>query len=547
MIPSGLLIASTGWAIGTSIWNSRAEGQDLHQQALAIFEQFDDRRDIADTRDLLGVSTYLQGNRSGAITHFEEADAIYRELNERQGLASTLATLAHLRSSSRVYDTLSRATHNWEQMLRECEEALAIAREIAWRSGEVYALCELAACLSAIGEYGRALATAQEGRLIAEEMEHKEWLTIAHCNLGIIYLDLLLSDAALRHCERAHALARETGSRHMIGLSAAFLAVHTLQAGEPARAEALLREIVEPGAPVETLTQSVSLAAYGELALRRGEPDLALEIADRLIAWAERSGGAGVMPRLSKLRGEALAALQRAAEAEADLRAAQDEARQQYARPLLWRIQLALGALLQAQTRRDEAEQAYTAARSTIDELASTLPTEELREQFRSNALASIPVLRSRSRSRALKTHYGGLTAREREVATLIARGYSNRGIAEALVVSERTVEAHTGHIREKLGLHLAHAGGNMGRRTRPGERSSVARCPQFPTVLPQSGDNVPVSNRNRLAVPISGADNIRARSHAYTCWPRCYCPSSSGILDCSEPDKCQRKQKGGR
>jgi DNA-binding NarL/FixJ family response regulator len=76
-----------------------------------------------------------------------------------------------------------------------------------------------------------------------------------------------------------------------------------------------------------------------------------------------------------------------------------------------------------------------------------------LREQFRSNALASIPVLRSRSPSRALKTHCGGLTAREREVATLIARGYSNREIAEALVVSERTVETHSGHIREKLGL----------------------------------------------------------------------------------------------
>src|SRR6185312_446436 len=117
-----------------------------------------------------------------------------------------------------------------------------------------------------------------------------------------------------------------------------------------------------PGTPAETLTQSVALAAYGELALRRGEPGLALEIADRLIAWAERSGGAGVIPRLSLLRGEALAALLRTADVEVDLRAAQDEARQQYARPLLWRIQLALGALLQTQTRRDEAEQVYTAA-----------------------------------------------------------------------------------------------------------------------------------------------------------------------------------------
>lgn len=47
----------------------------------------------------------------------------------------------------------------------------------------------------------------------------------------------------------------------------------------------------------------------------------------------------------------------------------------------------------------------------------------------------------------------GGQTAREREVAVLIARGLSNREVADALVISERTVEAHTGHIRDKLGV----------------------------------------------------------------------------------------------
>jgi predicted ATPase/DNA-binding CsgD family transcriptional regulator/tetratricopeptide (TPR) repeat protein len=45
------------------------------------------------------------------------------------------------------------------------------------------------------------------------------------------------------------------------------------------------------------------------------------------------------------------------------------------------------------------------------------------------------------------------LTRREREVVTLLAHGKSNRQIAEALVVSERTVEWHTGNILSKLGL----------------------------------------------------------------------------------------------
>ena len=45
------------------------------------------------------------------------------------------------------------------------------------------------------------------------------------------------------------------------------------------------------------------------------------------------------------------------------------------------------------------------------------------------------------------------LTPREREVLRLVAEGRSNRGIAEALVVTERTVEAHTKQIFLKLGL----------------------------------------------------------------------------------------------
>jgi DNA-binding NarL/FixJ family response regulator len=45
------------------------------------------------------------------------------------------------------------------------------------------------------------------------------------------------------------------------------------------------------------------------------------------------------------------------------------------------------------------------------------------------------------------------LTAREREVLTLMAEGRSNGAIAAALVVSERAVEKHVANIFSKLGL----------------------------------------------------------------------------------------------
>ncbi len=46
------------------------------------------------------------------------------------------------------------------------------------------------------------------------------------------------------------------------------------------------------------------------------------------------------------------------------------------------------------------------------------------------------------------------LTPRETEVIKLVAESYTNRQIADALVISEKTVDSHRANILEKLGLH---------------------------------------------------------------------------------------------
>jgi two-component system response regulator DevR len=45
------------------------------------------------------------------------------------------------------------------------------------------------------------------------------------------------------------------------------------------------------------------------------------------------------------------------------------------------------------------------------------------------------------------------LTEREREVLTLVARGYTNKQIADSLFVTEKTARNHVSHILDKLGL----------------------------------------------------------------------------------------------
>jgi DNA-binding CsgD family transcriptional regulator len=47
----------------------------------------------------------------------------------------------------------------------------------------------------------------------------------------------------------------------------------------------------------------------------------------------------------------------------------------------------------------------------------------------------------------------GALTAREREIALLVADGRTNREVAEQLVLSAKTIEAHLRNIYAKLGV----------------------------------------------------------------------------------------------
>jgi DNA-binding NarL/FixJ family response regulator len=49
--------------------------------------------------------------------------------------------------------------------------------------------------------------------------------------------------------------------------------------------------------------------------------------------------------------------------------------------------------------------------------------------------------------------HEALLTAREWDVALLVAKGHSNRLIGDELVVSERTIDTHVSHILRKLSL----------------------------------------------------------------------------------------------
>jgi non-specific serine/threonine protein kinase len=101
----------------------------------------------------------------------------------------------------------------------------------------------------------------------------------------------------------------------------------------------------------------------------------------------------------------------------------------------------------------EKARREVAAARQLIVELALTIDDVTLRAQFEAGALDSLPQEKPLGARAAAKQAYSGLTAREREVAALVAKGKTSREIAELLVISERTAEVHVGNILNKLGF----------------------------------------------------------------------------------------------
>jgi len=438
-------------------WHTNLEQPGLavrhHREALSLYRALDDRRGVAETLDYLGMASFLGGDLIAASEQLGQAVPLLRELGHRHALSSALATLAIASAGGNFGDLAVLPTIAADRPTQDAEAALAVAHDVGWRAGEAYALSCIANVCLATGAYVRAVDAARGGLRIAEELEHREWIVYAEEALGTLHLELLATSEARGHYDRAVSVARETGSRYWIRFSSALAALARVEDGEWAAAEALLEGLVDLARPPQTWAERVAWYVHARLALGRGDPATALRLTNDLIASEPNASPDRPIRRLTYLRGEALAALGRLAEAEQALVTARQAAADRGARPLLWRVWTGLGRVYVGQARGTEAEAAFAAARAVVEELADEIEEAGLRERFLERANDRLPRPRQLTPRQAAKQAFGGLTARERDVAALVVQGKSNREIAEALVLGERTVQTHVSHILDKLGF----------------------------------------------------------------------------------------------
>jgi DNA-binding CsgD family transcriptional regulator len=435
------------------------EGLQAHLDALSIFEAQDDAQGIAETFDLLSTVHGMCGDRIRAVEELGQAITLFRSREDTQQLISSLAMRA-LQSMPGANETTYCPKRTRDDCVQDASESLRLACQINSPVGQSFAEIVLAHVLMSFGEFGAALRHAQTAQRIATEIEHQQWLVSTWYGFGRLFLLLLAPDRAITALESGLSLARELGSTFWSAtLSASLGRAHMMHRGLDglAAAQATLTTVMPRGSTRlrNTAEREITLV-WAELALAQNEPAIALQMVEQLLDTAPRQvpdDAVQPIPHILQVKGEALMKLTRPEEAVEAFEAARRGARERNARPLLWMVHRSLGRAYRILQRGDEARQEIAAARHLIEELGATIEDASLRERFIQSAQALLPEEQPIRPRKAARNAFGGLTAREREVALLLAEGKTSRQIADTLVISERTAEVHVSNILKKLGF----------------------------------------------------------------------------------------------
>jgi DNA-binding CsgD family transcriptional regulator/tetratricopeptide (TPR) repeat protein len=436
------------------------EGRTFLEQALAASSQA-----APDLRaKALSVAAHLALYQfdPGAEARAGEALALYQQLADQTGIASCLHVLGICATWRGAYDH-ARA-------LLEESAALYRARGNRYRLG--WSLVLQGVMDQAQGEHARARAHYEEALALFRELDSVEGIAMMHFRLGLLLFycqgDTLSARSSL---EEASRLFREEGNTAGAAVSLLRSAeVALLGQGNFAAADVLAEEALDCFRELrykEGVAEALFVLARVQASLgnylaarnryadiltlaRQGNDTRHIHVAYRVEQSRDQIGG----PSEHDEQGNILLYVEGLAQVVAAQGVGAWAAR-------LWGAAEARREAIHAPRPavfRTEYEHAIAAARTQVEENSFTVAWAEGRAMTLEQALAGLqetslsePVPESLIAPRPPAPT--DLTAREREVLRLLARGLSNTQIAEELIVSQLTVKAHLRSIYSKLGV----------------------------------------------------------------------------------------------
>lgn len=285
-------------------------------------------------------------------------------------------------------------------------------------------------------------------------------------------------DSAEVAAQESHAQAQEYGDPRELSLTLGLLGSVRVARQDPAAAEIFFAEAVQ-AAQDEPLATSLALIGASSLAAERGDNASAKDMLNRCLAIcdahnesATRAEALWSYAMLAWQEGDLPGAKSRTLEALRRMRTfgnrvfianclevlawiAAEEFALQRAALLLGSssaLREALGVKLQGSLAK-----AHLEIQHRVQRELGNREVERATREGRRMPVDEVVSLALGEQAHPAALHppqeEAMLTPREREVAALVAQGASNRDIAETLVISQRTAEAHVAHILTKLGF----------------------------------------------------------------------------------------------
>jgi non-specific serine/threonine protein kinase len=340
----------------------------------------------------LGTAAMLfSADLAGALGHFTAVRDFIGDRGPSRALADCLA------SRSVTLSALGRLA----EAVDDGRRALAVARELGYPAGEALALERLSIAAYYSGDLDGSVRLARQAEQITAEIPG--WLARNCISFLAEVLDVSGNLAAAEHvCAAGLARSRDVGDLRNLAALLIRMAMLEMRSGSTAGATAHLREALQ-----------ISAGTGSRLGLANG-----LACCGYLCAATERWAEAVTVWAASA----ALLPYEGSATAPASVRRRQE---------LLLEARQALGP---ARTRAAE-DRGAAMSWATAAEYALLL-----------TAPAPGPL------AAATGTGLGRLSARERELVTLVAQGRTDTQIAAQLFISVRTVRSHLDRIRDKTG-----------------------------------------------------------------------------------------------
>lgn len=262
--------ALRGAAGGRWQHRSAAEGEAALRRSIELCREIGDRTNEANSLTYLAILRAIFGGE-GVDDLLEEALAIYREIDKRDGIASSLSNL----SKVALYEGEVRLA------IERLDEAEAIFAELAIPDGRGNALFNLGGAYYEAGEIARSAEALREAARIFEELDNDRMVAASLEGLAKALIASGELTEARRHLTRSGELQAELGEPLRILQGRLVGAYLLLAEGDPHRALEVARQVRDEADRLPVGSPGLRKQAEDALAevhLELGRPGLAREV-----------------------------------------------------------------------------------------------------------------------------------------------------------------------------------------------------------------------------------------------------------------------------